>query len=88
METADLSWNEVISKRFDNPLLPRSIRGIIVGKSGCCKMTLLLNLLLRSGWLDYDNLCVFGKSLFQPEYQILKKSLRRKFTERVYFKMV
>ena len=74
MEIADLSWNEVISKRFNNPLLPRSIRGIIVGKSGCGKTTLLLNLLLSPGWLDYDNLCVFGKSLFQPEYRILKKA--------------
>ena len=34
----------------------------------------MLNLLLRPGWLDYDNLCVFGKSLFQPEYRILKKA--------------
>ena len=50
MEIADLSWNEVTSKRFTyNFLLPRSIRGIIVGKSGCGKTTLLLNLLLRSG---------------------------------------
>ena len=72
MEIKDLSWNEVISKRFNHPLLPRSIRGIIVGKSGCGKTTLLLNLLLRPGWLDYDNLFVFGKSLFQPEYRILK----------------
>ena len=79
MEIADLSWNEVISKRFNNPFLPRTIRGIIVGKSGCGKTTLLLNLLLRPGWLDYDNLFVFGKSLFQPEYRILEKSLRRKF---------
>ena len=52
MEIADLFWNEVISKRFNNPLLPRSIRGIIVGKSGCGKTTLMLNLLLRPGWLD------------------------------------
>ena len=74
MEIADLSWNEVISKRFNHPLLPRNIRGIIVGKSGCGKTTLLLNLLLRPSWLDYDNLCVFGKSLFQPEYRILKKA--------------
>ena len=74
MEIKDLSWNEVTAKRFNNPLLSRSIRGIIVGKSGCGKMTLLLNLLLRPGWLDYDNLCVFGKSLFQPEYRILKKA--------------
>ena len=33
MEIEDLSWNENISKRFNHPLLPRSIRGIIVGKS-------------------------------------------------------
>ena len=74
MEIRDLSWNESIMKRFNNPLLPRSIRGIIVGKSGCGKTMLLLNLLLRPGWLDYDNLCVFGRSLFQPEYRILKKA--------------
>ena len=74
MEIANLSWNEVISKRFNNSFLPRSIRGIIVGKSGCGKTTLLLNFLLRPGWLDYDNLFVFGKSLFQPEYRILKKA--------------
>ena len=59
MEIANLSWNEVISKRFNNPFLPRSIREIIVGKSGCGKTTLLLNLLPRPGWLDYDNLFVF-----------------------------
>ena len=76
MEIEDLSWNEVTAKRFNNPLLPRSIRGIIVGKSGYGKTTLLLNLLLRTGWLDYDNLCVFGKSLFQPEYRILKKAFK------------
>ena len=54
MEITDLSWNETLSKRFNNPLLPRSIRGLIVGKSGCGKTTLLLNLLLKPGWLDYD----------------------------------
>ena len=74
MEIADLSWNEVASKRFNHPLLPKSIRGIIVGKSGCDETTPLLNLLLRPGWLDYDNICVFGKSLLQPEYRILKKA--------------
>ena len=38
----------------------------------CGKTTLLLNLLLKPGWLDYDHLCVFGKSLHQKEYKILK----------------
>ena len=78
MEIKDLSWNENLTKRFNNPLLPRSIRGLIVGKSGCGKTTLLLNLLLRSGWLDYNNLCVFGKSLFQPEYRILRTAFEEK----------
>ena len=64
MDIKDLAWNETQSKRFNNSLFPRSIRGLIVGKSGCGKTTLLLNFLLRPGWLDYDNLMVFGKSLF------------------------
>lgn len=78
MEVKDLSWNETLSKRNNNSLLPRSIRGLIIGKSGCGKTTLLLNLLLRPGWLDYNNLQVFGKSLFQPEYRILKKAFEEK----------
>ena len=49
MEIADLSWNEVVSRRFNHPFLQKNIRGIIVGKSGCGKTTLLLNLLLRPG---------------------------------------
>jgi len=78
MEVKDLSWNDTIRERFNKPLLPRSIRGLIIGKSGCGKTTLLLNLLLRPGWLDFNNLQVFGKSLFQPEYKILKKAFEEK----------
>ena len=61
------------SSRDNNPLLPRNIRGIIVGKSNCGKTTLLFNLLLQPKWVDYNNLYVFGKRLHQKEYQILKK---------------
>ena len=78
MEVKDLSWNEVRRKRFNHLLLPKSIRGVIIGKSGCGKTTLLLNLLLRPGWLDYNKLAVFGKSLFQPEYRVLKKAFEEK----------
>jgi len=73
MEIKNLSWNEHIANKNNHPLLPKSLWELIVGKSGCGKTTLLLNLLLRSGWLDYSKLPVFGKSLFQPEYKILRK---------------
>jgi hypothetical protein len=87
MEVKDLSWNDVLSKRFNSPLLPRSIRGLIIGKSGCGKTTLLLNLLFRSGWLDYNNLQVFGKSLFQSEYRILKSAFKEKLPKEAIIRL-
>jgi len=73
MAVKNISWNEHIANKNNHPLLPKSLRGLIVCKSGCGKTTLLLNLLLQPGWLDYSKLSVFGKSLFQPEYKILRK---------------
>ena len=61
-------------KRHNSPFLPTSLRGLIVGRSNCGKTVLLLNLLLRDDWLDYNNLLVFGNSLHQEEYQILQKA--------------
>ena len=48
-----------------------------------CKITFLINLLLRPGWLDYNNINIFGKSLFQPEYHILKKAFEEKLPKEV-----
>ena len=87
MEVKDLSWNDVISKRCNSRFLPRSIRGLIIGKSGCGKTILLLNLLLQPGWLDYNNLQVFGKSLFQPEYRIIKKAFEEKLPKEEIIKL-
>ena len=72
MEIKNLAWNEHFSKRCSHPLLPKGIRGLIIGKSGCGKTISLINLLLRLGWLDYNNINIFGKSLFQSEYHIHK----------------
>jgi len=74
MENKNLSRNENMTNKNNHPLLPKSLRGLIVGKSGCGKTALLLNL-LRPSWLNYSKLSVFGKSLFQPEYKILRKGI-------------
>ena len=83
MEVTNLAWNKNLSKRCNHPLLPKGIRGLIIGKCGCGKTTLLIDLLLRPGWLDYNNINIFGKSLFQPEYYILKKAFEEKLPKEV-----
>jgi len=82
MEVKNILWNESKTNERNHPLLPQSLRGLIVGKSGCGKTTLLLKL-LRPGWLDYSKLSVFGKSLIQPEYKILKKGFEEQLPKRV-----
>ena len=77
MEVKNLSWDSMTARSNHN-LLPNSVRGLIVGKSGCGKTTLLLNLLLNPGWLDYNKPFVFSKRLFQPEYEVLRKAMERK----------
>ena len=87
MQVQNLAWNENQSKRFNHPLLPKGIRGLIIDKSWCGKTTLLINLLLRPGWLDYNNINIFGKSLFQPEYRILKKAFEEKLPKEVVIRL-
>ena len=36
---------------------------------------MIFNFLLQPGWLDYNPLYVFGKSLHQQEYELLTKGL-------------
>ena len=75
------SW-KTSNIRQNSPLLPKNIRGLIIGKSNCGKTTLLLNLLLQPGWLDYNRLQVFGQSLHQKEYQILKNGFEEELSKR------
>ena len=54
-------------------LLPSPIvRMLIIGRSGCGKTSALFKILLVNGWLDYNELHVYSKSLHQLEYKILK----------------
>ena len=75
MDVRNLAWNEKLSNRCNHPILLQGIRDLIIDKS---ETTLLINILLCPGWLDYNNIKVFAKSLFQPEYHILKKAFEEK----------
>ena len=70
MEITKFSVIDSILRQHHN-LFPRNLRALIVGKSSSRKSALLYNLLLKP-WLDYENLIVFGNSLHQSEYQIIK----------------
>jgi len=76
----DLSINNAYAKRNNSKILPNSIRACIIGKSGCGKTNLLMNLLLNKfsdeEYFDYNNLFIFSKSLHQPQYQILIKGIK------------
>ena len=70
------------TSRKNSPLLPSNIRGLIIGKSNCGKTTLLINLLLQPEWLDYSHLYVYGKSLHQGEYKIIRKGFEDGLSKR------
>ena len=82
MKVKNPAWTDNLSKRCNHPLLPQCISGLVIGKSGCVKITLQINLLLRPGWLDYNNIKIFGESLLQPEYHILKKHLKKSYPKK------
>jgi len=55
-----------------NKCFPPSFRMVIIGDSGAGKTCLLMRLLLEEGLLNYNKLHIFAKSLYQPQYKILK----------------
>ena len=66
-------WIDKAEKFRNDDLLPDSIRALLIGSSNSGKTTLLFRMLLQPGFLDYDSLYIFSKSLHQTEYKILIK---------------
>lgn len=52
-------------------LLPNSIRCIICGPSNCGKTNVIVNLIESPNGLRFENVYVYGRSLFQPKYRHL-----------------
>ena len=65
-------WKPAKNTRNNYFLLPRDIRCLIIGRSHSGKTVLLSYLLLEPGILDYDTLTICGRTLHQPEYQIMR----------------
>ena len=69
------AWRSAEDSRKNDPLLPRNLRGLVIGKCGYGKTTVIFNLLLQPGWVNYNHLYVFGKCLHQQEYKVFRKGL-------------
>ena len=63
------------STQVHNSLFPNSFRMLIVGSSGCGKTCLLMRLLLENSMLNYNKLYIFARSLYQPQYIVLKAGI-------------
>src|SRR6266536_1078845 len=80
-------WNSTKSKHHSN-MFPDSFRALIIGQSGSGKTALLMRMLLEENVLDYNKLFVFGRSLHQPEYQILKVGFENKLPKAVIIQIL
>lgn len=87
MKLLNLSIENTSQNRNNHKLLPRNIRGCIIGKSGSGKTNLLMNLLLQN-YLDYNCLYIFSKSLHQPIYQILINGFKNNLSKEEILKCI
>lgn len=74
MDNKPIIWNNsnLYNQKNHFLLASPSCRCLIIGTSSCGKTNLLLRMLLKKNWLDYNDLYIFSKSLHQPEYKLLK----------------
>jgi len=61
---------------------------LIVGSSGAGKTTLIMKLLLHKGLVNYDELYIFAKSLYQPEYRVIQAGMENKLSKSNIFKLL
>lgn len=70
------SDNALKGEKRHGPLLPDSIRALIIGPSGCGKTSAILSLVLSPRGLRLAHLMVYSKSLHQSKYRLLEEVFR------------
>ena len=83
MDDINIQWlDKKINNQKHHFFLPSPCcRALIIGESGCGKTNLMLKLLLLPKWLDYQKLFIFGKSLHQPEYKLIKSAFDKGYSK-------
>lgn len=59
-----------------SPLLPESVRCIVVGSSGSGKTYSVLSLILSKNGLRFKNIYIFCKTICQPKYRLLEEVVK------------
>lgn len=72
VENLDFFDDKPVIKKHGN-LFPNNCRFLFVGPSGTGKSNCLLSLLFAPNGLQFENVYVYSKSLYQPKYQLLEQ---------------
>lgn len=78
VENGDLHTIGNSKKTFKRhgPLLPDTMRMLIVGPSNCGKTNVMLSLIESPNGVSFENVYIYAKSLHQPKYVYLEKLLK------------
>jgi Poxvirus A32 protein. len=65
-----------VNQERHGPLLPSTIRGLIIGPSNCGKTNVMISLITHPHGLRFANIYLYSKSLYQPKYEYLRNILK------------
>ena len=79
--STDYTWKDTSKTQKNHFLLPGLLPALLVGHSGSSKSTIMNNLLIQPGLLNYNRLYVYGNSLHQKEFKILKLAFDKRLSK-------
>ena len=74
--TSKSSVSSGLARTVHGPLFPDTVRGLVVGKSGCGKTNLIITLLHHKNGLKFENVYLISKSLYQIKYEKMRKAFK------------